>query len=124
MSPTHTPPTGTIVEIPVTPRSLEYYTHEELKEEMNKLRASQIGVAINFEGKLRDTIVYLIDRVEWKTYYIELSKLSDILKRLKENETTIREILDRWIRQEQELSILCTKVVGLPFVSKIEDVFD
>ena len=65
-----------------------------------------------------------MDRVEFPTFYIELSKFTNILKRLKENETTIRAILDRWIRQEQELSIICTEVVGLPFVSKIKDVFD
>ena len=63
-SPTHPPSTQPIVEIPGTPRTLEYYTHEELKEEMNKLKAAQVGVAMNFENKLRDTIMYLIDRFE------------------------------------------------------------
>ena len=114
-SPTHTPPTRPIVEIPRTP---EYYTHEELKEEMNKLKATQIGAAINFEDKMRDTIMYLIDRVEWSTFYIELSKFVEIIKNLKENEAIVRTILARWIQWEQELSILCTKLVGLPFVLK------
>ena len=87
---------------------------------MNKFRVTQVGVAINFENKLRDTLMYLIDRVEWPTFYIELSKFVDLLQNLRNNEVTIIVILDRWIKREQELSILSTKVVGLPNVSKIE----
>ena len=91
----HPPPIGPFVEIPGTPRTPKYYTHEELKEEMNKLKATQIKVAMNFENKLRSTVMYLIDRVEWPTFYIELSKFSDILKKLRDD---VREILNRWIR--------------------------
>ena len=76
---------------------------------------------MNFENKLRDTIMYMIDKVEWPTFYIELSKFSDLLEKIKNNEATVRTILDRWIRREQELRILCIEVIGLPVVSKIED---
>ena len=46
------------------------------------------------------------------------------MKRLRDNEPTVKTILDRWIRRECELTVLCTKVVGLPLVSRIEEVFD
>ena len=39
-SPAHLPSTEPIIQILGTPRTLEYYTHEELKEEMNKLKAT------------------------------------------------------------------------------------
>ena len=55
-SPTHPPSTEPIIEILGTPRTLEYYTNDDLKEEMNKLRAAQIRAEINFENKLRDRI--------------------------------------------------------------------
>ena len=67
--------------------------------------------------------MYLIDRVGWPTFYIKLSKFVDLLQKLKNNEVAVRTILDRWIKRDQELSILCIEVVGLPVVSKIEDVF-
>ena len=98
--PTHPPSTKPIIEILGTPRTLEYYTHDELKEEMNKLKATQIKVAINFENKLRDIVMYLIDRVDWPTFYIDISKFSDILKKLRDNELAIRKILDRWIKRK------------------------
>ena len=60
----HPPSTEPIIEIPRTPRTPKYYTHDELKEEMNKLNAAQIRVAINFENKLRDIVMYLINRVD------------------------------------------------------------
>ena len=116
--------TEPIVEIPRTLRTPKYYTPEEMKEEMNKVKAAQIRVAISFEHKLRDTIMYLIDRVNWPTFYIEIAKFSNILKRLNVNEPIVRTILHRWIKREHELIVLCTEVVGLPSVSRIEEVFD
>ena len=91
---------------------------------MNKPKATQIKVAINFENKLRDIVMYLIDKVEWPNFYLELSKFANILKKLKDDEPTINAILNRWAKREQELSILCIEVVGLSEVSKIENVFD
>ena len=78
------PLSGPIIEIPGTPRSPEYYTNEELEEEKNKLKVAQIDVVMKFENKLRDTIMYLIDRVEWLTFYMELSKFAGILNKLSE----------------------------------------
>ena len=72
-SPTHPSSTKPIVEIPGTPRTPEYYTPEELKEEMNKVKAAQIRVAINFENKLKDTLTYLIDRADWPTFYTKIT---------------------------------------------------
>ena len=61
--------------------------------------------------------------MDWHTFYIEVNKLVDILKGLIDNELRVRAILDRWVRREHELIVLCTEVVGLPLVSKIEEVF-
>ena len=47
-SPTHPPSTEDIVEIPMTLRSPEYYTHDDLKEEISKLKAAQVRAEINF----------------------------------------------------------------------------
>ena len=67
---------------------------------MNKVNATQIRVAMNFENKLKDTITYLIDGADWPTFYIEITKFSKILKRLRDNEPVVRSILDRGIRRE------------------------
>ena len=123
-SPTHTPSTEPIIEIPRTPRSPEYYTQDDLKEEMNRLKAAQIGAEMSFGNKLRDTINYLLDRVDWPSFYIEVNKFANILKGLRDNEPKVRPILDRWVRREHELTVLCTEVVSLPSVSKIDEVFD
>ena len=37
-----------IIEIPGTLRTPEYYTHDDLKEEMSKLKAAQVRAEINF----------------------------------------------------------------------------
>ena len=46
------------------------------------------------------------------------------MKGLRDNEPVVRTILEKWIRREQELIVLCTEVVGLPTISRIEKVFD
>ena len=56
---------------------------------MSKVKAAQIRVAMNFENKLRDTIMYLIDKVDGPTFYIEIAKFSVILKRLSDDEPTV-----------------------------------
>ena len=99
-SPTHPASTEPIVEIPGTPRIPEHYTFEELKEEMNKVKAAQIRVEISFENKLRDTLTYLLNMVDWATFYTKVTKLANILKGLRDSELTVRTILDIWIRRE------------------------
>ena len=100
VSSTHPPSTKPIVEIPGTPRSPTYYTHDDLKEEMSKLKVAQIGAKINFENKLRYKINYLLNRMDWPTFCKEVNKLADILKGLRDNEPTVRAILDRWVKGE------------------------
>ena len=62
--------------------------------------------------------------MDWPTFYTKVNKLAKILKGIKDNEPRVREILDRWVRREQQLIVLCTEVVVLPLVSKVEEVFD
>ena len=79
---------------------------------------------MKFENKLRDTIMYLIDRIDWPNFYTKLSKFASILNNLREDEATVREILDKSIKREYKLVVLCIEVIDLPFSSRIEDVFD
>ena len=68
--------------------------------------------------------MYLIDRVEWPTFYLELSKFAHVFKRLIDDELEISAILNRWEKEEDEMSILCIEVIGMHEVSGIEKVFD
>ena len=62
--------------------------------------------------------------MDWPTFYTEVNKLANILKGLRDNEPRVREILDRWVKREHELTVLCSKVVSLALVSRIEEIFD
>ena len=68
---------------------------------MNKLRAAQVGFVVNFENKLRDTLKYLIDRVEWPTFCIELSKFANLLQKLKYNEAIVRTIWTNGLKRSR-----------------------
>ena len=88
------------------------------------MRVAQVDVAIKFEDKLTNTIFFLIDIIEWPTFYEELSKIVNILNELRNSEVVIRQILDRWIKREQEVVAMCIEVIDLPVTSRIENIFD
>ena len=89
-SPTQTPFGGPIIEVPNTIRSTKFYTNEEFEEEEDKSRAAQVDVAIKFEEKIKDTILFLINRIERPIFYKDLVKIINILNELRNSESTIR----------------------------------
>ena len=89
-TPTPSPSTGPIIEVPSTPKSADFSTNEELEEKKANLKAAQVNLTIKFKDKLRDNILYLIDRIEWPMFYEELSKVVNILSELRSNQTTLR----------------------------------
>ena len=86
--------------MPSTPSSPKFYTNEELEEKKAELKVAQINLTIKFEDKIRDTILYLIDKIEWPTFHGELSKVVSILSELRNNQTIVRQIFDKWERRE------------------------
>ena len=65
-------------------------------------------LVIKHEHRIRDTILYLVDRFGWPLFYLELSNLVEIQKDLMNNEPNLRPILDKWIsRSDIATTLYC-----------------
>ena len=53
-----------IVELPDTPQRPEFYTTKEFEEEKNKLWEMHVELNNQYEEKLRQTILYLVDKID------------------------------------------------------------
>ena len=67
-----------IVELPNTSQRLEFYTAKEFEEEKNKLWGLHVELNDWYEDKIRKTILYLVDKIEWLTFYEQLVKIMDM----------------------------------------------
>ena len=52
------------------------YTKEELDEEKAKIWSLHVELGMKHEDKIKDTILDLVERVGWPSFYLEFSKLA------------------------------------------------
>ena len=57
-----------IVEIQDTPERSQFYTAEDFGEAKTKLYEMHVELKNQYEEKLRQGVMYLMDRVEWLTF--------------------------------------------------------
>lgn len=107
------PPFNTIpiIEVPDTPQEPQLYTIEELEDEKEKLYSMHVELCIKHEDRIRYTILYLVDRIGWPSFNLELSKLIEIWNEMLNNEASLRPILDKWSSREDIITTLCCHVI-------------
>lgn len=59
------------IEIPNTPQRPKYYTTKDF-EEKSKLWALHVELDIEYEDRLKKAIMYLVDKIGWPTFYLQL----------------------------------------------------
>ena len=67
-----------LIEISSAPQGFQAYTTKELEEERNKIWSLHVELGVQYENKLRDFIMYLVDKIGWPVFYEQLSKLINI----------------------------------------------
>ena len=102
-----------LIEMPSTPQGPQVYTVEELEEERTKIWSLHVELGVQYENKLRDSIMYLVDTIGWLAFYEQLSKLMDIWNELKNNEATLKPIVKKWNSRDNDVTILCCSVISL-----------
>ena len=112
-----------IVEIPDTLERPQFFSVDDFEEEKNKLYAMHIELVNRHEEKLRQGIMYLIDRIEWPTFYDQLSEISAIRDELRHNEATFRPIVQKWIERSSDITAMCISIIHLAY-HQIEGIFD
>lgn len=109
--------------MPATPQGLQAYTTEEIEEERAKIWSIHVEFGVQYENKLRDSIMYPIGRIGWLAFYEQLSKLMDIWNELKNNEATLKPIVKKRNIRDNYVTILCCSVISLS-CEQIKKTFD
>ena len=107
------PPFNTIpiVEISSTPQEPQLYTIKELEDEKEKIWSLHVELGIKHENRIRDIILYLVDKIGWPLFYLQLSKLIEMWNEMIINEATLRPILNKWISRNDTITTFCFHII-------------
>lgn len=112
-----------LVEIPDTPQRPEYYTAEDFEKEKDKLWALHVELEVKYEDKLRKSLTYLGDKIEWPLFYDQLARVINIWDEIKARDEVLKPIIDKWVKRRKEVTFLCFSVITTS-CDHIERTFD
>ena len=112
-----------LVEILDTSQRLQYYTTKDFEEEKRKLWSLHIELNVQYEDKLTNSLMYLVDKIEWPLFYEQLEKTVNIWEETKENEEALKPIVNKWSKRRKEVNILCYSIIKLSH-ENIEKTYD
>lgn len=110
-------------EIPDTPQIHQYYIAEDFEEEKGKPWALHVEIDIQYKDRLRKEIMYLVDKIGWPTLYEQLEKVINIWNELKENDVSLKPIVNKWNKRDKYVTLLCFSVITLS-CEHIEKTYD
>ena len=55
--------------------------------------------------------MYLVEKIEWPLFYDHLAKVVNIWEEMKENEETLKPIINEWGKRRKEITFLCYFVI-------------
>jgi hypothetical protein len=104
-----------LTEIIDTPQRPQYYTTENFEEEKSKLWALHVELDVQHEDRLRKVIIYLIDKIDWPSFYEKLTKTINIWDDIKENDEALKPIFNKWSKRSKEVTFLCFSIISLSY---------
>lgn len=67
--------------------------------------------------------MYLIDRIEWSTFYDQLARVAAIQDEIKGDEDKLIPLVQKWTERNNDVTAMCIFVIQLP-CHQIENIFD
>lgn len=107
-SPARPPPTSPIIQHPPSPMPFGFQSVETIQHELEKLKQAQAMFASKYEEKVKATILKFADSVRASIIHISMKRILNILIELREDETTLEPILNKWMPRGKELEIMCS----------------
>lgn len=102
-----------IVELPDHPQRPELYTIEEFEEEKTKIWELQVELNNQYEEKIKKTILYLVDKIDWPAFYDQLVGVLDMWNEIKSNEDTLKIIVQKWSGRDKYITLICISLITL-----------
>ena len=102
-----------IIKIPDTPERPQFYTVEDFEEENNKLYALHVELNNQYEEKLRQSVMYLVEKIEWPSFFDLLVGVAAIRDELKRNEAIFKPLVQKQIERNSDITIMCIFIIQL-----------
>ena len=67
--------------------------------------------------------MYLMDRIEWPSFFDQLARIAQIRDELKRDEVKLRPLVQKWTERNNDITSMCISVIELPY-HQIENFFD
>lgn len=62
---------------------------------------------MQYEDKLRNALMYLVDKIEWPLFYDQLVKVINIWEGIRESDEILKPIVNKWSKRRKEVTLLC-----------------
>ena len=59
--------------------------------------------------------MYLVNKIDWPTFYEKLTKVVNTREELKENDDSLKKIVNKWSRRNKNVTLLCFSVTSLSY---------
>ncbi len=112
-----------IIEIPDTPERPQFYTAEEFEVEKTKLHEWQIEFRNQQEEKWRQGVTYLRDKIQWSTFYDQLTRIVTLMDELNKEKDGLDSLAQKWRQRNNDVTIICMSTVQMPY-HQVERIFD
>ena len=67
----------------------------------------------HFPPKIRKIILYLVDNIEWPTFYDQLMKIISMWEEIKGGEYALNPIMNKWGGRDKDITLLCVSIISL-----------
>ena len=98
-----------IIDIPDTPDRPQFYS-ADFEEEKNKLYSLHVEPNNQYEEKLRQGIMYMVDRVEWSSFYDFLVGIVAARDELKRKEVAFKPLVQKWMERNSDITLMCISI--------------
>ena len=100
-----------IIDIPNTPERPHFYTAKNFEEEKNKLYALHVELNNQYEEKLRQGIMYMVDRIESPSFFDWLVGIGVIRDELNRKEAIFKPFVHKWIEWNNDITMMCISII-------------
>ena len=103
-----------IVEILDTPKRPQFYIAKDFEEEKTKLYELQVELKNQYEGKLKQGVMYLRDKIQWSTFFDQLTRIATLMDELNRDEDKLTPLAQRWRERNNDIIVMCISTIQMP----------
>lgn len=83
----------------------------------------QIKLRNQYEEKLKQGVIYLRDKIQWSTFYDQLTRIITFLDELNKEKDRLTSLAQKWRERNNDITIICISTIQMPY-HQVQKIFD